>query len=130
MSAGSRETYSMVLSMLDRWKGVMTEMVVASNVAHMILSLEVIQDLRLLRRKMFYYKPQPGKEVDFLVDIKGRLFPIEVYSGEGVDSDHVKKLVGISRQLGVRGILVYRGKENQLSEDFVAVPAPLFMLLS
>lgn len=130
MSAGSRETYSMVLNMLDRWKGVMTEMVVASNVAHMILSLEVIQDLRLLRRKMFYYKPQPGKEVDFLVDIKGRLFPIEVYSGEEVDSDHVKKLVGISRQLGVRGILVYRGKETRLSEDFVAIPAPLFMLLS
>jgi hypothetical protein len=130
MSAGNREAYSMVLNTLDRWKGVMTEMVVASNVAHMVFSLEVIQDLRLLKRKMFYYKPQHGKEIDFLIDIKGKLVPIEVYSGEEVDSDHVKKLVGISRQLGTRGILVYRGKETRLSEDFVAIPAPLFMLLA
>lgn len=130
MSAGNRDAYSMVLNMLDRWKGVMTEMVVASNVAHMVFSLEVIQDLRLLKRKVFYYKPQPGKEIDFLIDIKGKLIPIEVYSGEEVDSDHVKKLVRVSEQLGVRGILVYRGKETRLSDDFVAIPAPLFMLLS
>jgi hypothetical protein len=65
-----------------------------------------------------------------LVDITGKLVPIEVYSGEEVDSDHVRKLVGISGQLGTRGILVYRGKETRLSEDFVATPAPLFMLLS
>jgi hypothetical protein len=30
-----------------------------------VFSLEVIQDLRLLKRKMFYYKPQLGKEMDF-----------------------------------------------------------------
>jgi predicted AAA+ superfamily ATPase len=129
MSAGNRDAYSMVLNMSDRWRGVMTEMVVASNVAHMIFSLEVIQDLRLLKRKMFYYKPQPGKEIDFLVDIKGKLVPIEVYSGEEVDSDHVRKLVRVSEQLGTRGILIYRGKETRLSEDFIAIPAPLFMLL-
>jgi len=130
MSAGNRDTYSMVLNMSDRWKGVMTEMVVASNVAHMVFSLEVIQDLRLLKRKMFYYKPQLGKEIDFLVDIEGKLVPLEVYSGEEVDSDHVRKLVRVSEQLETRGILVYRGKETRLSEDFVAIPAPLFMLLS
>ncbi|MEM4733271.1 MAG: AAA family ATPase [Candidatus Bathyarchaeia archaeon] len=130
MSAGIRDAYTMVLDVSDRWKGVMTEMVVASNVAHMVFSLEVIQDLRLLKRKLFYYKPQPGREIDFLVDIKGRLVPIEVYSGEEIDGDHVKKLVRISEKLGTRGILVYRGKETRLSEDFVAIPAPLFMLLS
>ncbi|MEM2999462.1 MAG: AAA family ATPase [Candidatus Bathyarchaeia archaeon] len=130
ISAGIRDAYTMVLDMSDRWKGVMTEMVVASNVAHMVFSLEVIQDLRLLKRKLFYYKPQPSREIDFLVDIKGRLVPIEVYSGGEVDGDHVKKLVRISEQLGTRGILVYRGKETRLSEDFVAIPAPLFMLLS
>jgi len=130
MSAGVRDAYTMALNMSDRWKGVMTEMVVASNTAHMVFSLEVIQDLRLLKRKMFYYKPQPGKEIDFLIDIKGRLVPIEVYSGEEIDSDPVKKLVRISKQLGVRGILAYRGKETRLSEDFAAIPAPLFTLLS
>lgn len=130
MSAGSSRPYSMVLNMLGRWKGVTTEIVVASNVAHMILSLEVIQDMRLLKRKMFYYKPQPGKEIDFLIDIGGKLVPIEVYSGEKVDGEHVKKLVRLSKQLKVRGILVYAGKETLVREDFVAIPAPLFMLLS
>lgn len=130
MSTGNRDAYSMVLNTSDRWKGVVTEMVVASNVAHMVFSLEVIQDLRLLKRKMFYYRPQPGREIDFLVDIKGKLVPIEVYSGEEVDKDHVKKLAAISDQLGTRGILVYGGRETRISEDFVAIPAPLFMLLS
>ncbi len=131
MSAGIRDAYTMVLNMSDRWKGVMTEMVVASSsIAHMMFSLEMIQDLRLLKRKLFYYKPQPGREIDFLVDINGRLVPIEVYSGEEIDSDHVKKLVRISEQLGTREILTYRGREIRLSEDFVAIPAPLFMLLS
>jgi len=130
MNAGSREPYSMVLNTLGRWKGVMTEMVVASNVAHMILSLEIIQDMRLLKRKMFYYKPQPGKEIDFLVDIKGKLVPIEVYSGQKVNSDHVRKLVRLSKQLRTRGILVYTGKETHVHEDFVAIPAPLFLLIA
>lgn len=130
ISAGSREPYSMVLNMLGRWKSVITEMVVASNVAHMILSLEVIQDMRLLKRKMFYYKPQPGKEIDFLVDIKGKLVPIEVYSGQKINSDHVKKLVRLSKQLRVRGILVYTGKQTLISEDFAAIPAPLFLLMA
>jgi len=130
MNVGNREPYSLALNMLGKWKGVMTEMIVASNVAHMILSLEVIQNMTLLSRKMFYYKPVPGKEVDFLVDVGGKLVPIEVYSGEKVNSDHVKKLVNLSKQLRVRGILAYVGKETQVSEDFVAIPAPLFMLLS
>jgi len=130
MSTGSRDPYSLVLNMLGRWKSVITEMVVASNVAHMVLSLEVIQNMALLNRKVFYYKPEPGKEVDFLVDIGGKVVPIEVYSGEKVNGDHVKKLVSISKQLGVRGILAYVGKETQVSEDFVAIPAPLLMLLS
>jgi len=64
------------------------------------------------------------------MDIKGRLVPIEVYSGEEIDNDHMKKLVRISKRLGARGILAYRGKETRLSEDFAAIPAPLFMLLS
>ena len=130
MSAGSREPYSVALNMFGKWKGVITEMVVASNVAHMILSLEVIQNMALLSRKMFYYKPKVGKEIDFLVDIGGKLVPIEVYSGEKVDGNHIKKLVGLSKQLKVRGILAYVGKETQVSEDFVAIPAPLFMLLA
>lgn len=130
MSAGSREPYSLALNMLGKWKAVITEMVIASNVAHMILSLEVIQNMTLLGRKMFYYKPETGKEIDFLVDIRGKLVPIEVYSGEKVDGDHVRKLVSLSKQLRVRGILAYAGKETQVSEDFVAIPAPLFMLLS
>ena len=130
LSAGSREPYSLALSMLDKWKSVITEMVVASNVAHMVLSLEVIQDMALLSRKMFYYKPEPGKEVDFLVDIGGKPTPIEVYSGEKVDSDHIRKLVRLSKQLGVRGILAYAGKKTQVNEDFVAIPAPLLMLVS
>jgi len=130
MSAGNRDPFSMVLNMLDKWKGVVTEMVVASNVAHMILSLEVIQDLRLLGRKMFYYKPRPGREIDFLIDIRGKLIPIEVYSGREVDSDHVRKLVNLSEQLKVRGILVYAGKESHISDYFIAIPAPLFMLIA
>jgi len=130
MSSGSREPYSLAFSMMDRWKGVIIEMVVATNIAHMIFSLEVIQNMTLLTRKMFYYKPEPGKEIDFLVDIGGKLFPLEVYSGEKVNGDHVKKLVSLSEQLRVRGILIYAGKETQVSEDFVAIPAPLFMLLS
>lgn len=130
VSSGTGQPYSLAFDMQSRWKGVVTEMVVASNIAHMILSLEVIQNMVLLRRKMFYYKPEPGKEIDFLVDIGGKLIPIEVYAGEKVNGDHVKKLVGLGKQLKVRGVLIYVGKETQISEDFVAIPAPLFMLLS
>lgn len=130
MSAGSRDPYSMVLDKSDLWKGVITEMVVASNIAHMILSLEIIQDMRLLKRKMFYYKPRSGKEIDFLIDIRGKLVPIEVYSGREVNGDHVRKLVRLSRHLKVRGILVYAGKETHVNEDFIAIPAPLFMLMA
>ncbi|RLG96069.1 hypothetical protein DRO37_00545 [Candidatus Bathyarchaeota archaeon] len=130
LSAGSRDPYSMSLDMQDKWKGAVTEMVVAVNVAHMILSLEVIQDLRLLKRKMFYYKPRPGREIDFLVDVQGRLIPIEVYSGQEVNGNHVRKLSDLSKQLRVRGVLVYAGKEIFVNEYYVAIPAPIFMLMA
>ncbi|MCS7385798.1 MAG: ATP-binding protein [archaeon GB-1867-005] len=130
ISAGSSDPYSLVLSRLSEWRGVIVEMVVASNIAHMIFSLEIIQDIRLLKRKMFYFKSKPGREIDFLIDVKGRLIPIEVYSGNKVDSDHIKKLVRLSKQLKVRGILVYAGMEFYRNKDFIAIPAPLFMLLA
>ena len=130
ISAGSSDPYSLVLSRLSEWRGVIVEMVVASNIAHMIFSLEIIQDIRLLKRKMFYFKSKPGREIDFLIDVKGRLIPIEVYSGNKVDSDHIKKLVRLSKQLKVRGILVYAGMEFYRNKDFIVIPAPLFMLMA
>jgi predicted AAA+ superfamily ATPase len=130
ISAGYKDPFSLTQNMLNNWKGPVVEMIVAINIAHMILSLEIIQDLRLLKRKMFYYKPKPEKEIDFIIDINGKLIPIEVYSGNKINSEHMKKLVNISKQLKIRGLLIYTGKEIYINERAIIIPAPLFMLLA
>nr|MDO8090406.1 AAA family ATPase [Candidatus Sigynarchaeota archaeon] len=130
MSAGSRDPYTTALNTHETWKPVTTEMIIASNTAHMILTLEHIQDTRLLKRKIFYHKPQPGKEIDLLIDIRGRLTPIAVYPSEKVDTNYVKKLAKTSQQLKTRGILIHTGRETQTATNHAAVPAPLFMLLA
>lgn len=130
LSSGARDPYALALEQTNKWRSVLAEMATATNIANMLMSLEVIQDMSLLRRKMFYYKPEPGKEIDFLVDLGGKLIPIEVYSGSRVESKHVKKLVSLSRQLKVRGILAYGGKETRVAEEYVAIPIPVFVLLA
>lgn len=130
ISAGYKDPFFMMQNMLNSWRGPVVEMIVAINIAHMIFSLEIIQDLRLLKRKMFYYKPKPEKEIDFVIDINGKLIPIEVYSGNKINSEHMKKLVNISKQLKIRGLLIYTGKEIYINEQAIVIPVPLFMLLA
>lgn len=130
LSSGARDPYALASEQANRWRCVLAEMAAATNIANMLMSLEVIQDTSLLRRKMFYHKPEPGKEIDFLVDFEGKLIPIEVYSGSEVESNHIKKLGRLSRQLKVRGILVYSGKETHVAEEYIAIPIPIFLLLA
>ncbi|MGC8849513.1 MAG: hypothetical protein ACP5QI_03470 [Candidatus Bathyarchaeia archaeon] len=128
--AGSGDPYSTALEMFNGWRSVLAEMAVAGNIAHMIISLEAIHDVRLLERKIFYYKPRAGREIDFLIDVEIKLIPIEVYSGSEVDDGHVRKLAELSRQLKTRRILAYLGKKIQADEYFIAVPAPILMLIA
>ena len=130
ISAGYKDPFFMMQNMLNSWRGPVVEMIVAINIAHMIFSLEIIKDLRLLKRKMFYYKPKPEKEIDFVIDNNGKLIPIEVYSGNKINSEHMKKLVNISKQLKIRGLLIYTGNEIYINEHAIVIPAPLFMLIA
>ncbi|MEM2123096.1 MAG: AAA family ATPase [Candidatus Bathyarchaeia archaeon] len=129
-SSGAGDAYALALRQASRWRSVVAEMVTVVNVAHMLMSLEMIQDLVLLRRKMFYYKPMAGKEIDCIAEVEGKLVPIEIYSGEKVEGTHAEKLVKMSRQLNVRSILAYGGTELHISDELIAIPIPLFILLA
>jgi len=127
---GVGDPYTLAAQRISEWKPTLLETCTVINVAHLSMSLEVFQDLRLLRRKTYYYKSRTGREIDLMLHFMDKLVPIEVYAGHRPNAAHIKKVDEVSRQLRVRGLLVHGGRELRVSKNYVLIPAPLLLALA
>jgi len=127
---GVGDPYALTMQRLDEWRPALLEACTVINVAHLLMSLEAFQDLRLLRRKTYYYRSKAGREIDLMLHFKDKVIPIEVYAGPKPDAAHIRKVDEVSRQLKVRGLLVYGGRELRVSGNYVLIPAPLLLALA
>ncbi len=78
------------------------------------------------RAEILYWRTAVGEEVDFVVEWKGKLLPIEVKSSNRVSTHDARGILSFRQEYGkaVRGGLVlYLGPETfWLSEDVLAAP--------
>ena len=67
---------------------------------------------------IFYWRDKTGHEIDVIIDFEGKLFPIEIKSGETINSDFFKNLKYWSKLSGINNsVLIYAGKEKQIRSN-------------
>jgi predicted AAA+ superfamily ATPase len=83
------------------------------------------------RPDVSYWRTAAGEEVDFIVEWKNRLLPIEVKSAERAKPAHAKAVESFVREYGDTcrfGVVVYTGSDvHLLAEHVIAVPLRLLI---
>lgn len=78
------------------------------------------------RAGLHFYRDSEGNEIDLIVELGNGVFPIEVKSGETIDSDFFRGLRSFARQYREPppngGALVYGGQAAQQRETATVVP--------
>lgn len=78
------------------------------------------------RSNLYYYRDSRGDEVDVLLDVAGKLFPVEFKSGATVVPDHFSGIKKITKVLGsacmTGGALVYGGADRHAFQSYSAAP--------
>lgn len=84
------------------------------------------RDGRLDRAEIFYWRTQTGNEVDFVIESRGRVLPIEVKSTERPRQDDIKHLRTFCAEYGTQsraGLLLHTGTTiDWLAPNVLAVP--------
>lgn len=92
---------------------------------------ELYKEIKDMTNKLslFFWRTNNGAEVDFIINAKQKLFPIEVKSSIRIDSFSLRGLKSFMESESNKipfGIVFYRGKDIQLlSKDIVAIPINL-----
>ena len=119
------------LSGLDTWEsiersaalGPMVETWVASELSKLLPLLDP-------RFKLYFWRTQGGREVDFLVERGDQLVAIEVKWAAGLKKDNFRGLAACAEILKERlrfSVLLHSGRESvPFSERGVALPLPVF----
>jgi len=75
---------------------------------------------------IFYRRSVSGEEVDFVVEARGRLLPIEVKAARSIRTTDARALDAFCQEFGRRspfGVLLYDGRDvQQLTKTTVAAP--------
>lgn len=84
------------------------------------------RDARLDRAEIFYWRTAAGEEVDFVVEVGGRLLPIEIKSSARPTLRDAMHLRTFRKEYGARaraGLLLHTGKSVEwLTPDVLAAP--------
>ena len=88
---------------------------------------ELIKSFANRRREapIYYWRDATGREIDALIDLGGRLVPVEVKSGETVPADAVQNLewwTGLPDNPTTGGLLVHGGKTRFRIKGFDVLP--------
>lgn len=63
---------------------------------------------------LFYWRDKTGHEIDLIVDVPGKLFPIEIKSGQTINPDFFKNLIYWNKLSGVKkSLLLYGGNRQE-----------------
>jgi uncharacterized protein len=67
------------------------------------------------RPNLMFYRDAKGNEADLLIDVDGKLFPVEIKAGQTVTPDYFKGFSAVENSIGDRlaqKILVYAGDRD------------------
>ena len=67
------------------------------------------------RPNLTFYRDSKGNEADLLIDVGGKLFPVEIKAGQTVTPDYFKGFSAVENSIGDRlaqKILVYAGDRD------------------
>jgi predicted AAA+ superfamily ATPase len=94
----------------------------------------VFNHLRKKYEKIFFWKDKSGNEVDFIIDDKGKILPIEVKFKKKVEKNEIKGLLKFCKIFKIKKAIVVTKNENvrkMLDDENVEVdfvPVWLFLL--
>ena len=84
------------------------------------------RDARLGRGDVFYWRTAAGEEVDFVIEVAGRLIPIEIKSTTRVrlaDAAHLRTFLGEYGKRAAAGLLLHTGTQlDWLTPNILAAP--------
>ncbi len=71
---------------------------------------------------MSFYRDAKGNEVDVVVDVGGKLFALEIKSGQTVSQDYFKGFKSLENALNAnfgQKFLVYGGTKDDIRSEFI-----------
>ncbi len=64
---------------------------------------------------IYYWRDKTGHEIDVIIDVEGKLFPIVIKSGKTINNDFFKNLKYWSKLSGIKNsALIYAGNQKQI----------------
>lgn len=79
--------------------------------------VEVIKNLYASGRQpmLSFFRESNGKEIDLIIECKGKTLPVEIKSGLTIQQDYFSQLSWFKQQVGpqVKPIIIYGGDQNQ-----------------
>jgi hypothetical protein len=76
---------------------------------------------------LFHYN-ENGHDIDFILSLDGKLFPIEVRYQSSISSHDYAEITSFARREGTRAILVTK-EHMRVTENLLEIPASLFLTL-
>ena len=78
---------------------------------------------------LFYWKDKNDYEVDYILYDGSNEVPIEVkYSNQNIKKEEINGLINFKKVTGVKNALVITKNELEVSEEYVKIPASIFLL--
>ena len=107
-----------------------TEGIIADHLIRWAFALSKKKQTFDYRNHVFYWKDDKGREVDFILyDGDGTEAPIEVKYRNRVNSVDLTGLVSFLDKTGTGSGLVISKSDLDVRQDYVVIPAPIFLLL-
>jgi predicted AAA+ superfamily ATPase len=107
---------------LDDERGILMEHVVAYELHRRIGTF-------MPRSSLYHYRTKHGVEVDFILEMEGEVWAIEVKASRRVDRSALSGLESFSQRTSklARKIVVFLGQRKQLIEDVEVLPLESFL---
>lgn len=117
--------------MNEKNQGHLIEGIIGNHLIRLAFFLSPKKQIFDYSNHIFYWRHSEEREVDFIFKTKNELdIPIEVKYQNNVSSRDMDGLFNFKRQTGIKNaLLISKNELSQESNEFVRIPASLFLLL-
>ncbi len=110
-------------------KGLLVEGVIGDHLIRLVFNLTQKKQMFDCTNYLFYWKDKNDYEVDYILYDGSNEVPIEVkYSNQNIKKEEINGLINFKKVTGVKNALVITKNELEVSEEYVKIPASIFLL--